>query len=146
MNEQARQNQEKGHYLHRTVFLIDRLANQTLRAEVGITLPQFLFLLSLDGTANLPLTQQSIANHLGIDKAAVSRHVDRLLRKKWIVRTAASSRREQAIRLSDEGLETLRHAQGIMQRTMTPHYQKAGPDLVTQLQAMCESLEQVLNK
>lgn len=146
MNEQARQNQEKGHYLHRAVFLIDRLANQTLRAEAGITLPQFLFLLSLDREANLALSQQSIASHLGIDKAAVSRHVERLLRKKWIIRTAASSRREQAIQLSDEGLRVLHHAQGVMQRTMTPHYQKAGPDLVTQLQALCESLEQTLNK
>jgi DNA-binding MarR family transcriptional regulator len=145
MENQAAYNQQIGHYLHKAVFLVDRLADRTLKREIGITLSQFLFLLSLDRASDLSISQQTIADHLRVDKAAVSRQVVRLREKGWLVRHLHStSGREYTLSLSDEGLRILRRAQVTMRRTMTPHYSVADPQIVHDLQVMCDSLEESL--
>ena len=147
MEESVTRNQELAHYLHRAVFLIDRTAERALKQQAGLTLSQFLFLLSLDKTAGVPVSQQTIADHLGINKAAISRQVARLRQKGWFVRGPhATSRREYALSLSEEGLSKLRQAQSVMRQTMTPHYRAAGPEVIRSLRAMCESLEKTMER
>ncbi len=127
MDKQAHLNQQLGHLLHKVVFLIDRTADRALQKEVGISLSQFLVLLSVDKQSGLVLSQQAIANHLGIHKAAVSRHVDALVKKYWLVRDQhPKSHREYQLRLTNEGERILRQAQGIMRETMSKHYLAAG--------------------
>jgi len=129
LDEQARLNQEFGEYLHRTVALLDRVADRALQQSVGISLSQFLVLLSTDADAKLSLSQQNIADHLGINKAAVSRHIDALVAQGWVERAPhPTSGRQVVLRITDEGLLLLRRAQKIMQATMSPHY-RAGGDL-----------------
>ena len=143
MDRQARLNQEFGYYLHSTVSLLDKTADKALQAGVGISLSQFLVLLSMDAESGLSLSQQAIADDLGINKAAVSRHIDALVAQGWVERAPhATSRREYQLRMTDSGLQVLRAAQKIMQATMTRHY-RAGGDLerlIAGLKAIHDSL------
>jgi DNA-binding MarR family transcriptional regulator len=139
---QSTQNQHIGSILHKVVFLIDRIANRALQKEASLTLSQFLILLSLDKTAQLPLSQQTIAGHLGIDKAAVSRQVTALVKKGFVMRMPhRTSRRAYELTLSQNGLQALRVAQAVMLRTMTNHYQHVHRQTLQDLQALQRSLE-----
>jgi len=148
MDEKAKRNQELGHYLHKTVFLLDKVAEQSLRKNVHIGLSQFLILLAADKQSGLALSQQEIADHLGINKAAISRHVDSLVNRELLIRKASiDNRQSNTIVITDRGIQLLRKAQLVMRTTMTPHYDAAsiGGDantLLNALKAMHDSLTQ----
>ena len=126
MNEQAKRNQELGYYLHKVVALLDKRADSILRQNAGISLSQFLILLTADKQSGLSLSQQEIADHLGINKAAVSRHLNTLVQHKLILReTHPVTRQANTISITSAGVKLLRQAQIIMQKTMTPHYDRA---------------------
>ena len=146
MDEKAKRNQELGYYLHKTVFLLDKVAEQSLRKSVHIGLSQFLILLAADQQSDLALSQQEIADHLAINKAAISRHVDSLVNRELLIRKAnTDNRQSNAILITDRGIQLLRKAQLAMRTTMTPHYDAAliGGDansLLNALRAMHSSL------
>jgi DNA-binding MarR family transcriptional regulator len=138
--DRGRQNQQIATLLHEVTSLVDRVADRTLREDADLTLSQFLFLLGVDEKAAAP-TQQHIAVRLGIDRAAVSRQLDRLERKGFVAREGDGGR-SNTVRLTTTGIRALRRAQRAMQREMTRHYTApTDPDsLVTGLRQMRDSL------
>lgn len=127
MNNQGEFNQELALYLHKVVLMIDRTADRALRQNVNISLSQFIILNNIYQSGKNDLSQQNIADYLGIDKAALSRHVANLLNQKLTFRAYNSgSKREYTLSLTEDGEKVLIHAKHIMRKEMTPHFLAAG--------------------
>ena len=142
MTENYRFNQELGLQLHKVVYLMDRTADRAVRAGADVTLSQYLVILSLDKASGFSISQQAIADYLGIHKAAVSRHITLLERKGLVVRgDHLTSKREYNLQLTKAGRDTMIKARASMFRTMTPHFQAAGPELLERLRIFYASLE-----
>jgi DNA-binding MarR family transcriptional regulator len=139
--EQAQRNQALGYLLHAVPDLLDRIADDALRAGAGLTLSQFLLLLGIDTVTVRAPSQQEIARHLKIDRAAVSRQLNRLQARGLVARTP-QTRRSHAVALTPQGVRVLRSAQRVMEETMTPHYAAAGDSgaLITALTRIQDSL------
>jgi DNA-binding MarR family transcriptional regulator len=145
MEQQGAFNQELARYLHKVVLMIDRTADRALRQNVDISLAQFLVLNNL-GHNETGLSQQAIADLLGKDKAALSRHVTNLVERKLAVRALnPQSKREYALSLTAEGEMVLTRAKQVMRQAMTPHFLAAGETqaraMLAGLKAMHDSLE-----
>jgi DNA-binding MarR family transcriptional regulator len=134
--DRARKNQRIGRLLHEVTALVDQAAERTLREHSALTLSQFLLLLGVSEQDDAP-TQQEIATHLGIDRAAVSRQVARLEARGLLTRRREDGR-SNALELTPAGEAELRRAQRAMEEHMTPHYTAPrDPD------ALLEALEAV---
>jgi DNA-binding MarR family transcriptional regulator len=133
---------EMNSYLRKVVYTLDRIVDRVLRENVGITLSQFLVLRSLDKTVEHTISQQAIADYLGIHKAAVSRHVNLLVRRGLISRqNHITSRREYDLQLTPTGLAILTEARLVTAQALAPHYQHVGPKLLESLQTLYASFE-----
>jgi DNA-binding MarR family transcriptional regulator len=131
-------------YLHKVVYTIDRMADRALLEGAGITASQFLVLRSLDTDTELAISQQAIADYLGIHKAAISRHVSALVQRGLVRRrTPVTSRRQYSLHLTAAGHATLRQGRAIVLDVLAPHFEAAGPQLLDSLQAMHASLERI---
>lgn len=94
------------HYLHRADLLSRRVADQQLREQIGIGRAMFLILDMLTGTDTDGMPQQAIADHLGLTKAAVSRHIATARDRAWLrANPSSTSRRENSIALTAAGRE-----------------------------------------
>lgn len=90
------------HYLHRADLLSRRVADQQLGERIGVGRAMFLILDMLAGAEGM--SQQAIADHLGLTKAAVSRHIATARDRGWL-RTwpSSASRRENSVALTPAG-------------------------------------------
>jgi DNA-binding MarR family transcriptional regulator len=105
---------EFGYYVHRVASLLDKRGDAMFRAEMGISLRQFLLLRLIEMGPEMP-SQQVIADRLGIAKSAVSRHIDIARRNGWIhVEVSAESRRQNSLALTPAGLRLLAAAQTLV--------------------------------
>lgn len=92
------------HSLHRADLLSRRVADQQLGERLGIGRATFLILDMLDGTS--AGSQQEIADHLGLTKAAVSRHIATARERGWLdAGPSPASRRENNVALTAAGRE-----------------------------------------
>lgn len=91
------------HQLHRAALLNERLADRELTAAIGIGRTQFLVLRTVHEASELAVSQQTLANHLGLTKAAVSRHILSVERQGWLTTKAGRSRREHSLALTSGG-------------------------------------------
>lgn len=90
--------------LHRADLLSRRAADQQLGARIGIGRAMFLILDLLDGAGTR--SQQEIADHLGLTKAAVSRHIATARDRGWLeAEPSPASRRENSVALTAAGRE-----------------------------------------
>lgn len=104
MSTEVRSYQLVLHYLHRADLLSRRVADQRLRRRIGMGRATFLILDMLADTGGDGMSQQAIADHLGLTKAAVSRHIAAACDRGWLsARTSPVSRRENSIDLTAEG-------------------------------------------
>jgi DNA-binding MarR family transcriptional regulator len=105
---------EFGYYLHRVASSLNRRGDAMFRAEMGISLRQFLLLRLIEMGPEMP-SQQLIADRLGIAKSAVSRHIDIARRNGWIrVVVSAESRRQNGVALTAAGRRLLSEAQTLL--------------------------------
>ena len=82
---------------------IDRAGEALIRAEVGISLPQFLVLSVVDAYPG-DLNQQAVADRLGLTKGTVSRQIDLAVAAGLMtVEPSAHSRRENSVALTEAG-------------------------------------------
>lgn len=108
---------EFGYYVHRVVTLLDKRGEAMFRAELGISLRQFL-LLRLIGMGDQMPSQQLIADRLGIAKSAVSRHIDIARRNGWIqVEVSAQSRRQNSLALTPAGQRLVAKAKTLIEQS-----------------------------
>lgn len=90
--------------LHNFVFLFDKIADDVLQSEHGITLSQFVVLKIL--THRKDCKQKNIAEKLHMTEGAISRQIERLRERGLITRTTkANNRREHEINCTSEGIK-----------------------------------------
>jgi DNA-binding MarR family transcriptional regulator len=106
---------EFGYYIHRVAALLDKRGEEQFKAQIGISLRQFLLLRLIEAADGAP-SQQAIADRLGIAKSAVSRHVEIAKQKGWVeVRTSSVSRRENELELTVTGRQLLAESKDFIQ-------------------------------
>lgn len=89
--------------VRRTAGLMDRAGEALFRGELGISLAQFLVLSVVDAHPG-PLSQQAIADRLGLTKGTVSRQIDAAVSAGLMsVEVSRHSRRENQVRLTPAG-------------------------------------------
>lgn len=92
------------HQLHRADLLSRRAADLQLGEQLGVGRAMFLILDMVADVDSAALSQQAIAHHLGLTKAAVSRHVLAAHEEGWLVAERSSaSRRENVVSLTAAG-------------------------------------------
>lgn len=105
--------------VRKTAFVMDRIISRALASDGGLSLSHFMVLFI---ASRFPgVTQRTLASHLDLTEAAVSRQADLLRRKGYIVRGRnPESLRERSLTLTAEGTKALaaarRRVHGIMDR------------------------------
>jgi DNA-binding MarR family transcriptional regulator len=101
--------------IRRLAALMDREGDALCRRELGISLAQFLVLSVVDAYPG-PLSQQAIADRLGLTKGTVSRQIDNAVAAGLMtVQVAAHTRRENAVALTSAGAGVVRNGDALMQ-------------------------------
>jgi len=105
--------------VRKTAFVMDRIIGRALASDGGLSLSHFMMLFM---ASRFPgVTQRTIASHLDLTEAAVSRQADLLKRKGYVVRGRnPQSMRERSLTLTPEGRRALavarRRVHGLMDR------------------------------
>jgi DNA-binding MarR family transcriptional regulator len=93
---------DAGMKIRKLGFLMDRLADQTLRESANLSFAQFRILRMLMHAG--ALSQKAIASWHGLTDAAVSRQVDDLVKEKLVIRQInPANRREHILMLTPTG-------------------------------------------
>lgn len=88
--------------------LMDRAGERLFRAELGISLAQFLVLSVVDAHPGL-LNQQLVADRLGLSKGTISRQLDAAVAAGLMtVDVSPHSRRENVVALTSKGSAVVR--------------------------------------
>ncbi len=104
--------------VHKLNFLMDRLAEQTLREGTDLTFGQFRLLMALKRHGSL--SQRSVAKFHGLTEAAVSRTIQDLVKRKLINRAVNPvSRREHLLGLTSNGEKALIKSQKVLDAAFT---------------------------
>ena len=99
--------------IRRVAGLMDRQGEALFRRELGISLAQFLVLSVVDAHPG-PLSQQAIADRVGLTKGSVSRQIDHAVAAGLMtVRVAAHTRRENAVALTEAGTALVRRGDAL---------------------------------
>lgn len=103
--------------MHKAAFLMSRIVEKDLQGALGLSLPQFMILMSVDHESEC--NQAQIAKMRGLTEAAVSRMVDTVLEKEWVTREASSTnRRVHILKLTEEGKAISQKAVAIVRANM----------------------------
>lgn len=94
--------EEMLHLVHALVYSIGRLADNILKQK-GITYSECITLLTISAHAS-PITQHGIAESLGISGAAVSRTIQRMAEKEYVMRSS------QGVVLTEKGEQIAKEA------------------------------------
>lgn len=89
--------------IRKAATVMERQAEAVVKAEVGVSLGLFMALSVLEAR-NEPVSQQAIADRLGLTKGTVSRLLDTARSEGYVSsEVAAASRRERAVTLTSSG-------------------------------------------
>jgi len=114
--------------IRRAASTMDRQGEALFRSELGISLPQFLVLSVVDAHPG-PLSQQAVADRLGLTKGTVSRQIDHAVSSGLMtVEVAAHTRREHALALTPEGTRIVRRGDALMRRSREAMETAIDPD------------------
>jgi DNA-binding MarR family transcriptional regulator len=102
--------------LRRVAGVMDRQSDALLRRELGISQAQFLVLSVVDAHPG-PLSQQAVADRLGLTKGTVSRQIEAATAAGLMtVSIAAHTRREHSLALTRAGTALVRRGDKLTQR------------------------------
>jgi DNA-binding MarR family transcriptional regulator len=105
--------------IRRVAAVMDRQGDALCHRELGISLAQFLVLSVVDAYPG-PLSQQAIADRLGLTKGTVSRQIDAAAAAGLMsVQVAPHTRRENAVALTKAGTALVRRGDALMQGSRT---------------------------
>ncbi len=100
--------------IHQTHFLVEKRIEHRLSVAKKITFSQFLILLAIDQQKNA--SQSNIAEFLDLTKATVSRHVNALVRGKYVsLKEDQKNRRKHVLGLTAKGATSFAAAQGVIE-------------------------------
>ena len=90
--------------LRRAAVLSDRVGDRLYQHRIGVGRAMYLVLRTIDETPGGVLSQQALADRLGLTKAAISRHVAAAEQAGWLTSSASPvSRREHSLALTPGG-------------------------------------------
>jgi DNA-binding MarR family transcriptional regulator len=114
--------------IRRAAGLMDHQGETLLRRELGISLAQFLVLSVVDAHPG-PLSQQAIADRVGLTKGSVSRQIDHAVAVGLMtVRVASHTRRENAVTLTEAGTALVRQGDALTQTSRAALQDAAAPE------------------
>jgi len=117
--------------IRRVAGVMDRQGEALFRRELGISLAQFLVLSVVDAHPG-PLSQQAVADHVGLTKGTVSRQIDTAVAAGLMtVRVAAHTRREHAVALTEAGRALVRRGDALAQASRAAMLDAIDPGEVT---------------
>ena len=117
--------------IRRAAALMDRQGETLLRRELGISLAQFLVLSVADAHPG-PLSQQAIADRVGLTKGSVSRQIDHAVAAGLMtVQVASHTRRENAVSLTEAGTALVRRGDALTQTSRAALQDAADPGDLT---------------
>jgi DNA-binding MarR family transcriptional regulator len=127
--------------VRRVAAVMDRQGDALCHRELGISLAQFLVLSVVDAYRG-PLSQQAIADRLGLTKGTVSRQIDAAATAGLMsVQVAPHTRRENAVALTKAGTALVRRGDALMQGSRTAMLGALAP---AELQAVLGALRALL--
>ena len=130
--------------IHRVAGLMDRQGQALFRREFGISLAQFLVLSVVDAHPG-PLSQQAVADRVGLTKGSVSRQIDHAVAAGLMtVRVASHTRRENAVALTEAGTALVRQGDALIQATRASMLDAIGPEEFTAAVHVLDGLMRVL--
>jgi DNA-binding MarR family transcriptional regulator len=130
--------------IRRVAALMDRQGEALLRRELDISLAQFLVLSVVDAHPG-PLSQQAIADRVGLTKGTVSRQIDHAVAAGLMtVRVATHTRRENAVTLTEAGTTLVRRGDALTQTSRTALQDATDPGDLTAAVRVLRSLLKVL--
>ncbi|MGD0555528.1 MAG: MarR family winged helix-turn-helix transcriptional regulator [Streptosporangiaceae bacterium] len=101
--------------IRRVAGSLDHQGDALFRQELGISLAQFLVLSVVDAHPG-PLSQQAVADRIGLTKGTVSRQIDHAVSAGLMtVRVAEHTRRENAVALTEAGTALVRKGDALTQ-------------------------------
>jgi DNA-binding MarR family transcriptional regulator len=123
--------------VRRAAALMDQQGEALLRRELGVSLAQFLVLSVVDAHPG-PLSQQAIAERVGLPKGSVSRQIDHAVAAGLMtVRVAPHTRRENAVSLTEAGTALVRRGDELTEASRVAMRDAADPaDLVAAIRAL----------
>jgi DNA-binding MarR family transcriptional regulator len=114
--------------IRRAASLMDHRGEALLRRELGISLAHFLVLSVVDAHPG-PLSQQAIADRVGLTKGSVSRQIDHAVAAGLMtVRVASHTRRENAVTLTEAGTVLVRRGAALTQASRAATRDAADPE------------------
>jgi len=123
--------------IRRAAALMDQRGEALLRRELGVSLAQFLVLSVVDAHPG-PLSQQAIADRVGLTKGSVSRQIDHAVAAGLMtVRVAPHTRRENAVSLTEAGTALVRRGDELTEASRAAVRDAADPgDLAAAIRAL----------
>lgn len=133
-------------YVHRATLLSDRWAGRWLQQRIGVDRGPYLILRSIEENRGKEVSQQALADHFGLTKAAISRHVAFAAEKGWLLaRASPKSRRVHVLSLTPSGRKLVARGHALQREYEQLVLQRVGGDdlsaTVRSLRALCETLE-----
>jgi DNA-binding MarR family transcriptional regulator len=130
--------------IRRAAALMDHQGEVLLRRELGISLAQFLVLSVVDAHPG-PLSQQAIADRVGLTKGSVSRQIDHAVAAGLMtVRVASHTRRENAVSLTEAGTALVRQGDALTQTSRDALRDAADPgDLAAAIRVLGSLLKEL---
>jgi DNA-binding MarR family transcriptional regulator len=117
--------------IRRAAGVFDHQGEVLLRRELGISLAQFLVLSVVDAHPG-PLSQQAVADRVGLTKGTVSRQIDGAVAAGLItVRVASHTRRENAVTLTEAGTTLVRRGDALTQSSRAAVLDAIDPEDLT---------------
>lgn len=117
--------------IRRVAGVMDRQGEALFRRELGISLAQFLVLSVVDAHPG-PLSQQAIADRVGLTKGSVSRQIDHAAAAGLMtVRVASHTRRENAVALTEAGKALVRQGDALFQGSRSAMVAAVDPQELT---------------
>lgn len=130
--------------IRRLAALMDRDANALCRKELGISFAQFLVLSVVDAYPG-HLSQQAIADRLGLTKGTVSRQIDSAVAAGLMtVQVAPHTRRENAVALTKAGKALVQKGDALMQESRAAMSGAATPTELHRAVAVLQAVRQTL--
>ncbi|MBI4092586.1 MAG: winged helix-turn-helix transcriptional regulator [Candidatus Kerfeldbacteria bacterium] len=107
--------------LHKLTFLMDRLAEQTLREGADLTFAQYRMLMALQRFGAIP--QNRLAAFHGLTAGAVSRKIEELVEQKLVARVQnPTNRREHILTMTKQGDARSAKAHRVLHATFAKLY------------------------
>jgi DNA-binding MarR family transcriptional regulator len=133
--------------LRRAALLSDRVGERLFQHQIGTGRAVYLLLRTIDETPDGVVSQQSLADRLGLTKGAVSRHAATAQHAGWLTFAASPiSRRENALVLTPEGRDLTQRGRAVQaeyeRRTSEQLSDAEVTAAVKVLSVICNALEE----